>query len=53
LASFLSDDGISFTTADLAPALTLLEITGRLIRPCRYGNRAGIDMNQVRRFDRR
>jgi hypothetical protein len=33
LASFLSDDGIAFTTADLSPALTLLEITGRLIRP--------------------
>jgi hypothetical protein len=33
LASYLSDDGISFTTADLSPELTLLEITGRLIRP--------------------
>ena len=33
LRKWLREDGITFTTADLSPALTLLEATGRIIRP--------------------
>jgi hypothetical protein len=30
---WLTDDGVSHTTADIRPALTLLETTNRLVRP--------------------
>jgi hypothetical protein len=38
LASYLSDDGISFTTADLAPALTQLAHVRLSARPFRAEN---------------
>jgi hypothetical protein len=33
LRKWLSEDGITFTTADLSPALALLEATKRIVRP--------------------
>jgi hypothetical protein len=33
LRQWLSEDEVQYTVADIGPALTLLEVTGRLIRP--------------------
>jgi hypothetical protein len=33
LRSWLADDGVTHTTADIPPALTSLEVTGRIERP--------------------
>jgi hypothetical protein len=39
LGKFLTADGVQYTTADIGPALTLLEVTGRLGRAAvKHGN---------------